>query len=211
MMNWMNLHLKIPKSLDYKLGVITKKNRMDRNTIDEIVESNLTPDNEEDREFFFNETWKLYFHDPSSTNWNSNSYVHIADIVTIIDFLQIYDVLKEKLHMGMFFLMREHIFPKWDNEHNKNGSFVSIKVLKNMVSSFGEDILSKLLGETLINENLYDINTHWEKINGISFSPKKHFCIVKIWMKDNKIKNSNSFNISNEYNGNLLFKNYEYN
>lgn len=82
MMNWMNLHLKIPKSLDYKLGVITKKNRMDRNTIDEIVESNLTPDNEEDREFFFNETWKLYFHDPSSTNWNSNSYVHIADIVT---------------------------------------------------------------------------------------------------------------------------------
>ena len=148
-------------------------------------------------DIFFNDTWKLYFHDPSSSDWEKTSYIHLMDISSIYDFWNMYDVLKPKLHMGMFFIMREHIFPKWDDEHNKNGSFVSIKVLKNMLSEFGEDILIKLLGETLLNSNIYNINEHWDKINGVSFSPKKHFCIVKIWMKDKSQSSSNSFNISN--------------
>jgi len=40
-----------------------------------------------------------------------------------------------------------------------------------------------LVGEALINEKMRT------KINGITISPKKHFCVIKIWMKDCTIQN----------------------
>ena len=162
-----------------------------------------------DTEQLLNDTWKIYFHDPSSNDWEKTSYVELGEISTIYEFWNLYEVLKPQLHKGMFFVMREHIFPKWDDECNKQGSFASIKILKNALGKFGEEIIIRLLGETLINYKIHD-TVNWDVINGISFSPKKHFCIVKIWMKNSKLNKKEAFNISNVYNGELLFKRNEY-
>lgn len=155
---------------------------------------------------FLNDTWKLYFHDPCSKEWDKKSYIDIATISTVDDFWIIFENIKEKLHLGMFFLMREHIFPTWDDENNVNGCFMSLKILKTSLKEISEKILIHLVNETLLKEKYYH---NWESINGISFSPKKHFCIVKIWIKDKTMQDSSWFNISDVYHGEILFKNNE--
>ena len=158
-------------------------------------------------EFLLNDNWKLYFHDPCSKEWDKESNIDIATISTIDDFWVIFENIKDKLHLGMFFLMREHIFPIWDDEHNVNGSFMSLKILKTSLKETSEKILIHLVNETLLKEPYYH---NWESINGISFSPKKHFCIVKIWIKDKTMQDRECFNISDVYHGDILFKNNQY-
>ena len=57
-----------------------------------------------------------------------------------------------------------------------------------------------------------DIWTMDNNINGISISPKKNFCIIKIWLKNKDIFNNENvkeyFNIPDEYTGDLIFKNH---
>ena len=43
-------------------------------------------------------------------------------------------------------------------------------------------------------------------INGISTSPKKHFCIIKIWLADTSLANKEFFDIIPKYYGNILYK-----
>ena len=53
------------------------------------------------------------FHDPNSFNWNVESYIDIHDLKTIEDFWIVNNLIHEKVHLGMFFLMRNNIFPLW--------------------------------------------------------------------------------------------------
>ena len=127
------------------------------------------------KEVFLNDIWSIYFHDPISDNWQSDGYIKLNDISTIQDFWTTFSLIKPHLNKGMFFFSREHIFPKWDNEYNKDGSFLSFKVLKEHIEEFSENILISILGENLLKK---DFCEKWDHINGISFSPKKNFCIV---------------------------------
>jgi hypothetical protein len=103
----------------------------------------------------------------------------------------------------MFFMMREHVQPTWDDSSNIDGGCLSIKVLKDDVHVFWEDICIKLLGETLL---VGKANEKWDFVNGISCSPKKHFCIIKIWVKDAAMDNSKIYNLLNCFNGEILYK-----
>ena len=98
---------------------------------------------------FLNDLWSLYFHDPSDTDWNMKSYKRLANISSVEEFWQHHDCYIEKVHQGMFFIMREHIFPCWDDPNNINGGCLSIKVLKENMKVFWEDICIKMMGESL--------------------------------------------------------------
>lgn len=155
-------------------------------------------------ELWLNDSWCMYFHDPYDDNWNRCGYVRIGSISKVDEFWTMYSLLEDELHKGMFFLMREHIFPTWNDEENKDGGFLSIKVLKNKVKTFCENMFIDLINETLlINEKIED---NWSLINGVSISPKKHFCIIKIWLKDKCISDSDFFNIEKEYYGDIIYK-----
>tara|TARA_B110000211_G_C14093141_1_gene560676 strand:+ start:14368 stop:14775 length:408 start_codon:yes stop_codon:yes gene_type:complete len=68
------------------------------------------------------------------------------------------------------------IEPRWEDVHNKRGGYWSFKI-ENNVAVKSWDVLSKfLIGETLCDNHSI--------INGISISPKKQFCIIKIWNND---------------------------
>lgn len=99
--------------------------------------------------------------------------------------------------------MREHIFPCWDDPYNINGGCLSIKVLKENMKVFWEDICVKLLGETILVD---DAKEHWSKICGVSTSPKKHFCIIKIWLSDDTLADKSFFNLLPIYYGDLIYK-----
>lgn len=147
--------------------------------------------------------WIVYFHDYMDTNWNRESYEKLSDITNIIDFWTVFNIIKDKLSLGMFFFMKEDIFPKWDDNENIKMSYMSIKILKTNASEFMEQILTHLLTEKIFLDNP-------DLINGISISPKKNFCICKIWINsiDEKFKDISIYNLPIEYHGDVVFNNF---
>tara|TARA_Y100000389_G_scaffold203925_1_gene254125 strand:+ start:3737 stop:4207 length:471 start_codon:yes stop_codon:yes gene_type:complete len=147
--------------------------------------------------------WVIYFHDFMDTNWNRESYEKLVSIDNVVDFWTIFNVIKEKLSVGMFFFMKTNIFPKWDDNENTKMSYMSIKILKTNASVFMEKILVHLMTDTL-----YMNNPHL--INGLSISPKKNFCICKIWINsiEDVHKNIELYNIPDVYHGECLFNNF---
>ena len=152
---------------------------------------------------WLNDVWALYFHDPYDNNWDRESYIKLFTFSNINEFWMMYTVINNILNEGMFFIMRDYIFPKWNELENKDGGFLSIKILKEKVPSFCEDILINLINETILLSDFYDKS---DLINGISISPKKHFCIIKIWLRNCELSDISKFNIKNEYYGDILFK-----
>ena len=155
-----------------------------------------------DADDFLNDIWTLYFHDPGDSNWNTTSYIVLGSINSVTDFWNHSKNLKDHVNQGMFFLMREYVFPMWDEKENIEGGCLSIKVLKENIEVFWEDLCMKILGETLLKE---DFRHKWNVVNGISTSPKKHFCIIKIWLKDETLCSKDFFNILPSY-GDIIYK-----
>lgn len=153
-------------------------------------------------DIYLNDTWSLYFHDPNDTNWTMASYVKIADISSAKDFWILVRMIGDNFTRGMFFIMREAIFPCWDDPSNIDGGCISLKILKTEMMQFWKDLCSKMLCEGLLSNN----NVSWDTINGISVSPKKHFCIVKIWTRDQSAQHPAQFNLPANYNGEVIYK-----
>lgn len=148
--------------------------------------------------------WTVYFHDFMDSSWNRESYEKLVEYNSVVEFWTVMKILKEWLSLGMFFFMRDDIFPKWDDNENKEMSYLSMKILKANTGDFMEDILVLLLSNTLVKEGC-DI-----RINGISVSPKKNFCICKIWIDsiDDTYKNIELYNIPAKFHGDVLFNNF---
>lgn len=137
-----------------------------------------------------NENWVLWFHAPKDENWDLESYKKIMTIETIEDYWKCHLLLTERMAPeGMFFLMKDGIDPIWENTENKNGGCWSFKFNKKNVYN---DWIR--LSSLIVSENITKTNSN-EEINGISISPKKSFCIVKIW---NKNKDNSSLKLLND-------------
>lgn len=152
---------------------------------------------------WLNDTWSIYFHNPFDNNWDESGYIKLFTLANIEEFIMINSLLKKHTNEGMFFIMRDHIFPKWNDPENKNGGFLSIKILKDKVPLFFEKIVIDLINETLLKPEYYHLSGN---INGVSISPKKHFCIIKVWVKNFDLNDSSYFNIAKDYHGTILFK-----
>ena len=124
---------------------------------------------------FLNDVWCLYFHDPDDSRWTLDSYHKLAQVSTVEDFATIAATMNEMWDKGMFFLMREHIQPMWEDSHNKQGGCFSMKVMKNHVNKLWFHTCAQALGETMMK----DIS-NWANVTGVSISPKKNFCIVRV-------------------------------
>tara|TARA_B100001173_G_C15985051_1_gene546330 strand:+ start:916 stop:1317 length:402 start_codon:yes stop_codon:yes gene_type:complete len=105
----------------------------------------------------------------------------------------------------MLFVMRSHITPLWEDPNNRKGGCFSFKVLNRQVSDIWKNLLCALCGETLCIDN-----TKNEHINGITISPKKNFCIVKVWMNCCNIQDPNFIiDIPNLSKNGCIFKRHE--
>ncbi len=152
---------------------------------------------------YFNDIWCLYFHDPYSMEWNIENYKLISTLSNVEDFINTYIKFKDIFSKGMFFIMREHILPVWEDENNKNGGCLSYKLYKGNVEEGWFDICSLVMGETLGTSNTISKN-----INGISICPKKNYYIVRIWIKDNKLANKELYNINIPKFSTIMYKNH---
>lgn len=155
-------------------------------------------------EVFLNDVWVMYFHDPFDVDWTNKSYHRMGDISTVADFWDHMKSLQKHVQNGMFFLMREHVFPCWDDPENIKGGCLSMKVLKEDIVHFWQHLSMQLVGETLLKPEHRD--KHWNDVNGISVSPKKNFCIVKIWLRDPVVENKDWYDVLKVYHGDIMFK-----
>jgi hypothetical protein len=150
------------------------------------------------------DSWTVYFHDPDNTNWTLQSYDRIADISSIDDFWGIHIPLLPIVVHGMFFVMRENVFPCWDDAANINGGCISMKVAMELVPDVWDELLKRMLGETITLSSTPSIS-----VNGMSVSPKRGFCVVKIWLGENVLTVENvrsHIRIPDMYTGELVYR-----
>jgi len=126
-----------------------------------------------------NGKWNLYYHLPDDKNWELSSY---TVIMSSVDTVEKVILLNESIHENiikncMLFVMRDGITPMWEDPRNRNGGCFSYKVINKYVPEVWRNLFCCLCGETICSEST--INKH---INGITISPKKNFCIIKIWL-----------------------------
>lgn len=156
-------------------------------------------------DIFFNDSWNLYFHDPDNNNWDIDSYVLLSSVSSIQDWIRISESFKQVWNKGMFFLMREYIQPIWEDENNKHGGCISFKIWKNEVADYWFELGSRALGETLLTDNQ---KINWQMISGISISPKRNYCIARIWLKQDTIKESANYSIQLPSYSKVIYKSH---
>ena len=125
--------------------------------------------------------WNLYYHLPQNKNWDLASYkLILGDIDTADKLVAIGTALTQNvMKYCMLFVMRTGVTPMWEDPRNRNGGFFSYKVANKFVPDVWRTMFYALCGETLSTNKAYS-----PLINGITVSPKKSFCIIKIWMTD---------------------------
>jgi len=124
--------------------------------------------------------WTLWAHLPHNTDWSIKSYIPISTFTTIEDTIGVTETLPSVLIENcMLFIMREGIKPTWEDPKNRNGGCFSYKVSNKSVCKVWKELTYVIVGGT-ISKQLNFVNN----VTGITISPKKNFCIIKIWMAD---------------------------
>lgn len=132
--------------------------------------------------------WNLYYHLPQDKNWDVASYKIIMDNISRAD--QLVSLVEQLpanvMRFCMLFVMRQGITPMWEDPKNRNGGCFSYKVINKQVVEVWKTLMYALCGETLC------VNPKWNHlVNGITISPKKNFCIIKIWLTDCSVQDPN--------------------
>lgn len=122
--------------------------------------------------------WNLWAHLPQDSDWTVKSYKKIYQFKTVEDAIAITESLPADLIKNcMLFIMRDGITPMWEDSKNRNGGCFSYKVSNKNVFDVWRDLTYVLVGETISTNSTF-VNS----VTGITISPKKNFCIVKIWL-----------------------------
>lgn len=141
-------------------------------------------------ELFLNDVWSVYYHDSFSTDWSLPSYRLLCNVSSVNNFCKAFKTLNQHWTRGNFFLVREHITPRWEDEYNIDGGCYSIKISSEEFETKWFEMCANLLNEKLAIDKVNAMN-----INGISSTPKKNAYIIRIWLRDNNHANRELYNI----------------
>jgi hypothetical protein len=131
------------------------------------------------------DNWTLWAHLPHDVDWTVKSYKEITTFDSVESTIAVCETLPDKMiNNCMLFLMRKNILPMWEDPKNKNGGCFSYKVSNKSASSVWKTLSYILVGESLTEDKNLRPN-----ITGITISPKKNFCIIKIWISNRDNQN----------------------
>jgi hypothetical protein len=124
------------------------------------------------------DNWTLWAHLPHNTDWSLKSYIPISTFSTIEETIAVTESLPATLVENcMLFMMRQGVNPIWEDPKNRNGGCFSYKVLNKNVAKAWTDLTYRIVGGSVSN-----VAAFVKCVTGITISPKKNFCIIKIWM-----------------------------
>tara|TARA_B100000963_G_C22319834_1_gene533824 strand:+ start:96 stop:665 length:570 start_codon:yes stop_codon:yes gene_type:complete len=138
--------------------------------------------------------WMMWIHYIYDNDWSINSYKQIYSFDTLEDLIRLNNFLNNNILSNlMIFFMKDNIKPIWEDNNNKYGGSFSYKISNNLL----ENVWKKLVYAILCN-TLTDDETILKNINGISISPKKNYCIIKLWLANiENFKNTNIYDFIN--------------
>tara|TARA_Y100000389_G_scaffold204442_1_gene256980 strand:- start:6064 stop:6540 length:477 start_codon:yes stop_codon:yes gene_type:complete len=147
--------------------------------------------------------WTFYLHLHDNHDWSIDSYIKLMNFDCLNNAILLNDEINyDLIKKSMMFLMKNDILPIWECDDNKDGGCFSFKILNKDVETVWKHIYINVLCKTITKDII-----HYDKINGITLSPKKKFCILKIWMEDCELNDPNIFiEIENVNIENCLFK-----
>lgn len=124
--------------------------------------------------------WVLWAHLPHDTDWTLKSYRKIAKVSSVEEAIALVNSVPDQMIKNcMLFLMRDGIIPLWEDPANKNGGCFSFKIVNKHIANIWRVVSQVIMGETISNDKKF-----LESVNGMTISPKRSFCILKLWMKD---------------------------
>ncbi len=136
--------------------------------------------------------WTLWAHLPHNTDWSIGSYTKIVTVGTVEEIIGLTETLPNALIENcMLFLMRDGIKPIWEDPKNRGGGSFSYKVANKNVCKAWKELSYVTVGGTVSKQTSFA-----DGVTGITISPKKNFCIVKIWMSS--CSNQNPELVTNE-------------
>ena len=166
-----NNNMTTAKSCETTTNIFKKNSSFDSNSDAQDVTTNSILHELSDE-------WILWAHLPHDTDWSLKSYMKIYEFNTVEQAITITETLPPVLVTNcMLFLMRKGINPIWEDERNRNGGCFSYKIPNKDVPDAWKQLSYSLVGETM-SDNI-KLLPH---INGITISPKKNFCIIKVWL-----------------------------
>jgi hypothetical protein len=154
-----------------------------------------------------NDKWNMYYHLPHDKCWELSSYsVIMRDIDSAEQVISLNNTIHDNIIKNcMLFVMRDGITPMWEDPKNRNGGCFSYKIINKHAPEVWKTLFYLLCGESLCISSEYS-----KHINGITISPKKHFCIIKIWMDVSHLQDpsiiTTIFNLAKQ---GCLFKKHE--
>ena len=141
----------------------------------------------ENSDIKLNDTWIIWIHKITDKNWLKESYKPIYRVTTIQEFWKFFNAIDDYSN-NMYFLMREGVFPLWEDAKNRDGGCWSSIIDKEQMNEYWIKTSAKMVSE-IISEN------HKEDINGISLSPRTNVCVVKIWNKTSALESEIKLNL----------------
>ena len=124
--------------------------------------------------------WCLWAHYPQDNDWSVDSYHKICEFENVNGTIAITETIPEGIIKNcMLFLMKDGILPIWEDAKNRNGGCFSYKVNNKCVVDVWKDLSYVLVGNTISSDKKFV-----DAISGLTISPKKNFCIIKIWMEN---------------------------
>ena len=147
------------------------------------ISSNMEQIKEES--YNLKDKWILWGHYPQDPDWSSKSYKNICKFEKVDQVVAIIHLLPEELVKNcMFFIMKEGIIPTWEDPQNRNGGCFSYKITNKYVYEVWKKLTYLLVGNSISTNESFN-----NSITGITISPKKNFCIIKIWLNNCNFQN----------------------
>jgi len=167
------------------------------NTMDQLTEPKIDLSNSHSSQSFhpLSNKWTLWAHLPHDIDWSIKSYKKIYTFGFVEEVIAITETLPEVLVKNcMLFLMRDGIKPIWEDPRNRNGGCFSYKISNKDVVNVWKELTYMMVGNTISKQSSF-VNS----VSGITISPKKNFCIIKLWMSN--CSNQNPEIVTQEING----------
>ena len=120
-------------------------------------------------------SWTVYFHEPEDKSMTAESYKKLQ---VVSSWEAMGALLRElgphKTTNGLLRVMKGEFSPLWENRANIHGGSYCLKVTRrNSVEVFQRYLAAAALGSSAKDPA--------NEIVGVTISPKKGFCIIKIW------------------------------
>jgi hypothetical protein len=109
-------------------------------------------------EYNLKNKWVLWYHSLKNKSWDNKSYIKVIEIKSLYDYKLLEEIMRiNHLQNGMFFLMKNDIFPTWEDPKNRMGGCISFKYDNNILNEWLKILL------VCITDDLSEYNN---EING---------------------------------------------